>query len=146
MQVPQVMPLMQFPQAIQAFLLVGGISDKSLFEMNNKIKVISSWMLMRMDPLLKLMCKTRLSFCKWQWEDDNKAGKSSKSITLTSHIIWQVLPLSSVHLPMIWIIEHCCVEVKARSQNIRLELCCHYSGWGIVLGLMQLKWANVVTL
>ena len=34
---------------------------------------------------------------------------------------------------MIWIIEHCCIRVKACDQKSRLELCCHRSGWGIVL-------------
>ena len=62
-----------------------------------------------------------------------KAGQSSKTTTLTSHITWQGLALSSLHLHMIWIIEHCCIEVKACDQNTRLELCCHRSGWGIVL-------------
>ena len=46
----------------RVFFLVGGISDKSLLEINSKIKVVSSWMLMRMDPLLTLLCKTWLSF------------------------------------------------------------------------------------
>ena len=38
-----------------------------------------------------------------------KAGLSSKTITLTSHITWQGLALSYLHLNMIWIIEQCCV-------------------------------------
>ena len=34
---------------------------------------------------------------------------------------------------MIWIIEHCCIGLKACDQNARLKLCCRHSGWGIVL-------------
>ena len=34
--------------------------NKSLFEIGSKIKVSSSWMLMRMGPLLTLLCKTWL--------------------------------------------------------------------------------------
>ena len=34
---------------------------------------------------------------------------------------------------MIWIIEHCCVEVKAYDQNTRLEFCSHHSAWDIVV-------------
>ena len=62
-----------------------------------------------------------------------KAGQSSQTTTLTSHITWQGLALSYLHLHMIWTIEHCCIEVKACDQNTRLELCCHHSGWGIFL-------------
>ena len=62
-----------------------------------------------------------------------KAGKSTETTTLTSDATWQGLALSSLHLHMIWIIEHCCVEVKAYGQNTRLELWCPHSGWGIVL-------------
>ena len=34
---------------------------------------------------------------------------------------------------MIWIIEHCCIGVKACDQNTMLGLCCRHSGWVIVL-------------
>ena len=63
------------------------------------------------------------------------AGQSLKSTTLTSHITWQVLvlALSYLHLHMIWIIEHCCVEVKACDQNSSKNWCCHHNGWSIVL-------------
>ena len=44
----------------RGFFLVGGISDKSLSDINNNIKVSRSWMLMRMGPLLTLLCKTWL--------------------------------------------------------------------------------------
>ena len=47
---------------------------------------------------------------------------------------------------MIWIIEHCCVDVKACGQNIKLELCCHHSGWGIVLQADVAQMGNAVTL
>ena len=33
----------------------------------------------------------------------------------------------------IWIILNCCVQVKAGVQKTRLVLCCHHSGWDIVL-------------
>ena len=73
MQIPQVMPLTQVPQAIQEFILVGGISDKSLFEFNSAIIISSSWISMRADLLLKLLSKKWLAFFfKWQDEDDNK--------------------------------------------------------------------------
>ena len=62
-----------------------------------------------------------------------RAEQSSKSTTLTSHITWQVLALLSLHLHMIWIIEHRCVEVKACGANIRLELYYHHSRWDIIL-------------
>ena len=51
------------------FFLVGGITDKSLFEINCKIKVSSSWMLMIMDPLLTVLCKTWLFWvARWRWQ------------------------------------------------------------------------------
>ena len=62
-----------------------------------------------------------------------KVGQSTETTTLTSHTTWQGLALSSLHLHMIWMIEHCCVEVKAYGQTARLELWCHHSGWGIGL-------------
>ena len=80
-------------------------------------------MLSRMDPLLNLQCKTCHSFFKWQGEDNNKEVCTTKSNTLIS----QVLGLSSLHLHMIWMIEHCGVEVKACGENTRLELCFHRS-------------------
>ena len=97
------------------FFLVGGIFDKSLFEINSKIRVSSSWILMRMDPLLTLLYKT------WLFSSDKvkmtikEARQSSTITTLTSHITWQVLvlALSYLHLHMIWVIEHGCVEVIA---------------------------------
>ena len=52
----------RFHRRYRGFILVGGISDKSLFEINSTTKVCSSWMLMRMDPLLKLLSKTWLAF------------------------------------------------------------------------------------
>ena len=45
----------------------------------------------------------------------------------------KVLALSSLHPHMMWIIEHCCVEMKACRQNVRPELCCHHNEWDIVL-------------
>ena len=90
----------------------------------------------KMDPLLKLLSKTWLAFFLLSNKIKmiiRKAGQSSKTDTLKSHITWQGLALSSLHLHMIWLIEHCCIEVKACDQNTRLELCCHRSGWGIVL-------------
>ena len=70
-----------------------------------------------------------------------EAGQSFKSATLTSHIAWQVLvlALSYLHLYMIWIIEHGCVEVKACGQNTIMDEALFYK-------LMQIKWANAVTL
>ena len=64
-----------------------------------------------------------------------EAGRSLKSSTLTSHITWQVfvLALSYLHLHMVWIVEHGCVEVKACGQNTSQNWCCHHNGWGIVL-------------
>ena len=56
-----------------------------------------------------------------------KKYHSDKSHNVTS------IGLSSLHLHIIWIIEHCCVEGKACSENTRLELCCHHSGWDIIL-------------
>ena len=145
MQVQQVMPFTQVPQAIQEFLLVGGISDQSLFEINSTIKVSSSWILMKMDSLLELLSKPWLAFFLLSGKMKmtiRKAGHFSKTNTLTSHITWQGWASSSLHLHMIWIIEHCCIEVKACDQNTKLELCCHRSGWCIVL---QAE-ANAVTL
>ena len=51
-----------------------------------------------------------------------EAGPSLKSTTLTRHVTWHVLvlTLSYLHLHMIWIIEHGCVEVKACGQNTNL--------------------------
>ena len=87
-----------------------------------------------MDPLLNLLCKTWLSFVSDKVKIAiRKAAQSSKCTTLISHITWQVFALSSLHLHMIWIIEHCCVDVKAYGENTRLELCCHHSGWDNVL-------------
>ena len=53
-----------------------------------------------------------------------EAGQSLESTTLTSHITWQVLVLASsyLHLHMIWIIEHGCVEVNACGQNTSQKL------------------------
>ena len=53
-----------------------------------------------------------------------EAGQSLKSTTLTSHITWQVLvlDLSYLHLHMIWITEHGCVEMKACGQNTSQKL------------------------
>ena len=62
-----------------------------------------------------------------------KDGQSSETTPATNHITWQGLALSSLHLHMIWVIVHCCVEVKASDQKTRLELWCYHSGWGIVL-------------
>ena len=69
------MPFTQVPHVIQDFLVVGGISDKSLFGINSTFKFSSSWRVLRMDPLLKLLPKTWLAFFfKRQDEDDNKGG------------------------------------------------------------------------
>ena len=69
------MPFTQIPYAIEDFILIEEISDKSLYEINGKIKVRSAWMLMILDPLLKLLSKTWLDFfLKWQDEDINKEG------------------------------------------------------------------------
>ena len=46
---------------------------------------------------------------KWQGKMTIiKAGQSTKTTILTSHTTWQGLALSSLHLHMIWITEHCC--------------------------------------
>ena len=128
------MPSIQVQRAMQHVFLVGGITDKSFFEINSKIKVSSSWLLMRMDPLLNLLCKTWLSFLNDKVKITiRKAGQSSKSTILISHITWQVVTISYLHLHMIWMIEHCCVEVKACGENTRLELCSHHCGWDIVV-------------
>ena len=125
------MPFMPVQQAIQELLLVGGMSDKNFFEIESKIKAYSSWILSRMDPLLNLLCKTCFSFLSDSVEITiRKAAQSSKGTTL---ITWQVLALSSLHLHMIWKIEHCWFEVKACGENTRLELCCHHNWWDIVL-------------
>ena len=123
------MPLTQVPQVMQEFLLVGGISDKSLFGFNSAIIVSSSWISMRTDPLPKLLSKHDwLSFSSDRVKmTKRKTGQSSKTTTMTSHIAWQEWALSSLHMHMIWIIEHNCVEVKACGQNTRLEFCCHHS-------------------
>ena len=135
MQIPQVVPFTQVPQAIQDFLLTGGISDKGLLEFSSAIIVSSSWITMRTESFPKLLSKTRLVFflSDKMKMTIRKTGQSSKNTTMTRHITWQEWALSSLHLQMIWIIEYCCVEVKACGQNARLELCCHHSGWGIVL-------------
>ena len=71
---------MQVLQAIQGFLLVAGISDESLLEINDKIKDSSSWMLMRMDPLLKLLSKNMAGFIfiVTRYEYDNKEDNLQK--------------------------------------------------------------------
>ena len=53
-----------------------------------------------------------------------EAGQSLKSITMASHVTWQVLVLASSYLQlhMIWIIEHGRVEVKACGQNTSQKL------------------------
>ena len=53
-----------------------------------------------------------------------EAGQSLKSTNLTSYRTWRVLvlALSYVHLPMISIIEHGCVDVKACGQNTSQKL------------------------
>ena len=127
-------PSCRFNRRYKSFFWLEGFWIKTFFEIKRKIKVNNSPMLSRMYPLLNLLCKTWLSFLS-----DNvkitirKAVPSSKSTTMISYITWQVLALSSLHLHMVWIIEHSCVEVKACGENTRLELCCHHSGWGIVL-------------
>ena len=66
-------PSCRFHRRYKSFSWVEGFWIMSSF--NNKIKVSSSGMLMRMDPLLKLLCKTWLaSFSKWQGENYNKEG------------------------------------------------------------------------
>ena len=45
----------------------------------------------------------------------------------------QVLALQYLHMHMIWMIEHCCVDVKTFVQNSKLELCCHHTAWDTVL-------------
>ena len=124
------MPFMQ----VQQFLLVGGISEKNFVEFKSNIKINSSWLLSRMDPLLNLLCKTCLPYFKWQGEDNNKEGcaifkkyHSDKSHNVTS--IGFIIFAPAYDL----IIEHCCVELKACGDDTRLELCCHHSGWDIVL-------------
>ena len=116
------------------FFLVGGISDKSLFEINSYIKVSNSWMLMRMDPLLTLLCKHGFLF-KRQGEDDNKGGwtlfkkhhsdKSHKMKSIGFGFFIFVLAHDLNNWTRLCWGESMWPEYK--------NWCCHHNGWGIVL-------------
>ena len=114
------MSLMQVPQAIQGFFLVGVISDKGLLEIKSKNQ---SQQFMNVDEngsVANTFVQNMAFFLSGNVKMTiRKAGQSLKSTTLTSHIAWQVLvlALSYLLLHMIWIIEHGCVEVKACGQN-----------------------------
>ena len=92
-------------------------------------KTVSWWMLMGMDPLLKLLYRTRLSFFKRRDEGRTTFKKHhlDKSHYMTS------MGFIILYLHMIWIIEHCCIEMKTSVQNTKLDLCFHHIGWYIVL-------------
>ena len=116
---------MQVPHVIQECLLVGGISDKSLFEINIRIKVMNSWMLMRKDPLLKFL------YMAFFFKRQDKGGWTifkkyhpQKLHNMTSIAFIIFAPAHDLNN---------CVEMKACGQYTMLELCCHRSREGIVL-------------
>ena len=76
-----------------------------------------------------------------------EVGQYLKSTTQTSHITWKVLvlDLSYLYLHMIWIVEHGCVEVKACGQNTEFGVV-FIMDEALFYKLMQIKWANAVTL
>ena len=76
-----------------------------------------------------------------------EAGQYLKSTTLKSHITWKVLvlDLSYLYLHMFWIVEHGCVEVKACGQNTKIGVVIIMDE-ALFYKLMQIKWANAVTL
>ena len=89
-------PSCRFHMRYKSFFWLEGFRMKDLFEINNTIKVSSSWILMRMDPLLRLLSKTWLPFFLLSDKMEMtimKAGQSSKTIILTTHITWQGLAL-----------------------------------------------------
>ena len=64
---------MQVPQVVQELLLITGISDKSLFEINSEKTVGGSWMLMNWS-VAKASVQNMSLFFKWQCKNDSKEG------------------------------------------------------------------------
>ena len=123
MQIPQVMPDMQIPQAMpfiqlpQSFFFVGGFRIKALSKSNVKQRFVN---VDENGSIAKAFLQNMSFFFKWQGEDDNKEGwtlfkkhhpnKSHNNLTLL-----------------------CSGESMCPWKKTRLELCCHHSGWDIVL-------------
>ena len=62
----------------------------------------------------------------------------------TIEIIPSSISFEVLHLHMIKMVEHCCVDVKTCVQNTKPEFCCDHSAWDIVLRADAIQWANVV--
>ena len=132
----------------RGFFLVGGISDKSLFKIDSKIKVSSSWMLMTMGPFLTLLYKHGFLF-KRQGEDYNKGGWT----IFKKHHFDKSHNMTIIGIGFI-------IFAPAHDLNNWTRLCWGESMWpehrpksGVVIimdealfKLMQIKWANAVTL